>query len=110
MLWRRMLSQSRPPLHFAIVRIRFLGCALIAPLFGSGFASAQQADLHADSNSLDFKQFGLLATQEGGRRKPVGYRSCTQHCSPSASIRPVSSNPDSIRLSDLVTQAFYRPS
>ncbi|MEY2504814.1 MAG: hypothetical protein QOG27_1094, partial [Verrucomicrobiota bacterium] len=25
----------------------------------------------ADSSSLDFKQFGLLAIQDGGRRKPV---------------------------------------
>ncbi len=55
------------------MRTWFLVCALIAAVLDSGFASAQQADLHADSNSLDFKQFGLLATQEGGRRKPLLY-------------------------------------
>ena len=33
---------------------------------------AQQAELPAaDSASLDFKQFGLVAIQEGGRRKPI---------------------------------------
>ncbi|CAN5480633.1 hypothetical protein BH18VER1_BH18VER1_18310 [soil metagenome] len=54
-----------------IVRTWFIVCAVIAATFGSGFASAQEADLHANSSSLDFKQFGLLAIQEGGRRKPI---------------------------------------
>lgn len=37
-----------------------------------GAALGQQPDLAAgDSGSLDFKEFGLLAIQEGGRRKPV---------------------------------------
>ena len=36
------------------------------------FAFAQNADMPAaDSSSLDFKQWGLLAIQDGGRRKPV---------------------------------------
>jgi cytochrome c-type biogenesis protein CcsB len=35
-------------------------------------AFAQNADMPAaDSSSLDFKQWGLLAIQDGGRRKPV---------------------------------------
>ncbi len=55
-----------------ILRSRVLLFAFIVATFGSEFASAQQEDLHAgDSSSLDFKQFGLLAIQEGGRRKPV---------------------------------------
>ncbi|MBA3883352.1 MAG: cytochrome c biogenesis protein CcsA [Chthoniobacterales bacterium] len=54
------------------MRTRVLAVAFIVAVFGGGFASAQQEDLHAgDSNSLDFKQFGLLAIQEGGRRKPL---------------------------------------
>ena len=41
-------------------------------LFLTGVASGQQAAIPAaDSSSLDFKQFGLLAIQEGGRRKPI---------------------------------------
>ena len=55
-----------------IVRTRVLVCAFVVAIFGGGIVSAQQADLRAgDSGSLDFKQFGLLAIQEGGRRKPV---------------------------------------
>jgi cytochrome c-type biogenesis protein CcsB len=38
----------------------------------SGVCLAQTADMPAaDSSSLDFKQWGLLAIQDGGRRKPV---------------------------------------
>jgi cytochrome c-type biogenesis protein CcsB len=38
----------------------------------SGVCFAQTADMPvADSSSLDFKQWGLLAIQDGGRRKPV---------------------------------------
>ncbi len=37
-----------------------------------GICFAQTADMPAaDSSSLDFKQFGLLAIQDGGRRKPI---------------------------------------
>lgn len=55
------------------VKLRFSWIAaflllLCAPELGR----AQDAELPAaDSSSLDFKQFGLLAIQEGGRRKPV---------------------------------------
>src|SRR6478672_5828292 len=41
-------------------------------LFLAGICFAQNADMPAaDSSSLDFKQWGLLAIQDGGRRKPV---------------------------------------
>ncbi len=41
-------------------------------LFLGGVCLAQNADMPAaDSSSLDFKQWGLLAIQDGGRRKPV---------------------------------------
>ena len=46
--------------------------ALAVLLVASGASFAQQTDVPAaDSSALDFKQFGLLAIQEGGRRKPV---------------------------------------
>ncbi len=41
-------------------------------LLFSGVCLAQNADMPAaDSSSLDFQQWGLLAIQDGGRRKPV---------------------------------------
>src|SRR2546423_9111858 len=41
-------------------------------LFLSGICLAQNAEMPAaDSSSLDFKQWGLLAIQDGGRRKPI---------------------------------------
>jgi cytochrome c-type biogenesis protein CcsB len=52
------------------MRLRFL-LPTIALLL-SGVCQAQNADMPAaDSSSLDFKQWGLLAIQDGGRRKPV---------------------------------------
>ena len=39
-------------------------------IFGSEICRAQ-APLAADTASLDYKQFGLLAIQDGGRRKPI---------------------------------------
>ena len=52
------------------MRLRFLIPALCLLL--SGICFAQNADMPAaDSSSLDFKQWGLLAIQDGGRRKPV---------------------------------------
>lgn len=52
------------------MRLRFLVPAI--SLLLSGVCFAQTADMPAaDSSSLDFKQFGLLAIQDGGRRKPV---------------------------------------
>ena len=52
------------------MRLRFLVAAL--SLFLSAICLAQNAPMPAaDSSSLDFKQWGLLAIQDGGRRKPV---------------------------------------
>jgi cytochrome c-type biogenesis protein CcsB len=45
---------------------------LIGALLGPGSGFAQTSSMPAaDSSSLDFKQFGLLAIQDGGRRKPI---------------------------------------
>jgi cytochrome c-type biogenesis protein CcsB len=52
------------------MRSRFFVAAF--SLLLSGLCLGQQNDMPvADSSSLDFKQFGLLAIQDGGRRKPV---------------------------------------
>jgi cytochrome c-type biogenesis protein CcsB len=55
------------------VKTRFLALALWAALALPGtICFAQTVDMPAaDSSSLDFKQWGLLAIQDGGRRKPV---------------------------------------
>jgi cytochrome c-type biogenesis protein CcsB len=51
------------------MRLRFFIPALSLLLSGACFA---QNDMPAaDSSSLDFKQWGLLAIQDGGRRKPI---------------------------------------
>jgi cytochrome c-type biogenesis protein CcsB len=51
------------------MRLRLLISALSLLLSGACFA---QSDMPAaDSSSLDFKQFGLLTIQDGGRRKPI---------------------------------------
>jgi cytochrome c-type biogenesis protein CcsB len=51
------------------MRLRFFILAIVLLLSEVGFA---QSDIPAaDSSSLDFKQWGLLAIQDGGRRKPV---------------------------------------
>jgi cytochrome c-type biogenesis protein CcsB len=53
-----------------LMRFRFLFTAFSLLLTCGAFA--QNADMPAaDSSSLDFKQWGLLAIQDGGRRKPV---------------------------------------
>src|ERR1700674_5786635 len=51
------------------MRLRFL---VLAIGLLAGNVCAAQSDLPAaDSSSLDFKQWGLLAIQDGGRRKPI---------------------------------------
>ncbi len=51
------------------MRLRFFISAISLLLSGVCFA---QSDMPAaDSASLDFKQWGLLAIQDGGRRKPI---------------------------------------
>src|SRR6266550_1301611 len=63
-----MKNSITPPIP--PMRSRFFVAAL--SLFLSGLCLAQQADMPAaDTSSLDFKEFGLLAIQDGGRRKPV---------------------------------------
>src|SRR5438477_10928470 len=62
---KNSIASPVPPM-----RSRFFVAALTLLL--SGVCFAQQADMPAaDTSSLDFKQFGLLAIQDGGRRKPV---------------------------------------
>ena len=51
------------------MRLRFLIFAL--GLLASDVSVAQSDMPAADSSSLDFKQWGLLAIQDGGRRKPI---------------------------------------
>ncbi|MEY2558533.1 MAG: hypothetical protein QOE34_1958, partial [Verrucomicrobiota bacterium] len=51
------------------MRLRFFIPAL--SLLLSGACCAQNDMPAADSSSLDFKQWGLLAIQDGGRRKPI---------------------------------------
>jgi cytochrome c-type biogenesis protein CcsB len=52
------------------MRLRFFISAISLLLSGVCFAQSNQPAA-ADSSSLDFKQWGLLAIQDGGRRKPV---------------------------------------
>jgi cytochrome c-type biogenesis protein CcsB len=51
------------------MRLRFL--ILLISLLVSGACLAQSDMPAPDSGSLDFKQWGLLAIQDGGRRKPI---------------------------------------
>src|SRR5881392_1497297 len=51
------------------MRLRFLVLAII--LFAGNVCVARSDMPMADSGSLDFKQWGLLAIQDGGRRKPI---------------------------------------
>jgi hypothetical protein len=51
------------------MRVRFFISAI--SLFLSGVCLAQSDMPAADSSALDFKQWGLLAIQDGGRRKPI---------------------------------------
>jgi hypothetical protein len=50
-----------------------ISLALLAGLFATSIFAQQSSPAlkAADSSTLDFKQFGLLAIQDGGRRKPI---------------------------------------
>jgi hypothetical protein len=49
----------------------FIFVAVASALFGrEGYAASPDASA-ANTSNLDFKQWGLLAIQDGGRRKPV---------------------------------------
>ena len=70
-LYRLARHDSRPELHSRRLKLRLLifitaAYALVGEIgFGAAAASA------ANTGNLDFKQWGLLAIQDGGRRKPV---------------------------------------
>src|SRR5207249_9106234 len=70
-VFRLARHESERELHSFPLRTRifmFVGAASI--LFGSvGYGQSDPSA--ANSRSLDFKQFGLLAIQDGGRRKPI---------------------------------------
>ncbi len=51
------------------IRIAILALAISALLRGVGYGASEVPS--ATSDSLDFKQWGLLAIQDGGRRKPI---------------------------------------
>jgi cytochrome c-type biogenesis protein CcsB len=48
----------------------FISIAVTALFAGTDYAASADAPL-ADNRALDFKQWGLVAIQDGGRRKPV---------------------------------------
>src|SRR5437867_2297195 len=70
-VFRLARHESERELHSFPLRTRifmFVGAASI--LFGSvGYGQSDPSA--ANSGGLDFKQFGLLAIQDGGRRKPI---------------------------------------
>jgi len=69
--FRLARHESERELHSRRLRRRILiFIAAASALFGS--VSYGQSDLpNSNSGSLDFKQWGLTAIQDGGRRKPV---------------------------------------
>src|SRR6266487_3395377 len=69
--FRLARHESERELHSRRLRRRiFIFIAAASALFGS--VSYGQSDLpNSNSGSLDFKQWGLTAIQDGGRRKPV---------------------------------------
>ena len=68
MLWNEVRS-----FRFMALKIRFAArFAFALYLLAPGVLFGQQPDLPAaDSSALDFKQFGMLGIQDGGRRKPI---------------------------------------
>src|SRR5437868_13881820 len=70
-VFRLARHESDRELHSFRLRTRiFMFVAAAGMLFGS-VGYGQSGPLTADSGGLDFKQFGLLAIQDGGRRKPI---------------------------------------
>jgi cytochrome c-type biogenesis protein CcsB len=71
-LTRLLDSAAKEALHCDpsnLMRLRF--CIFTLGLLLSGACFAQSDLPAADSSALDFKQWGLLAIQDGGRRKPI---------------------------------------
>src|SRR5712664_2957310 len=63
--------ESERELHSPRLRTRiFMFVAAASMLFGN-VGYGQSDPPAANSGGLDFKQFGLLAIQDGGRRKPI---------------------------------------
>src|SRR6266436_3885432 len=70
-LLRLARHESERELHSVRLRARiFMFVAAASLLFGS-VGYGQSDPPVANSGGLDFKQFGLLAIQDGGRRKPI---------------------------------------
>jgi cytochrome c-type biogenesis protein CcsB len=63
--------RRRQELHYRLLKRRVLIPSLLFLLLSGGIGLAQSDMPAADSGTLDFKQFGLLAIQDGGRRKPI---------------------------------------
>src|SRR5437773_11260739 len=70
-VFRLARHESERELHSFPLRTRiFMFVARASMLFGSvGYGQSDQSA--AKSGGMDFKQFGLLAIQDGGRRKPI---------------------------------------
>src|SRR6476620_12680442 len=62
---------NRPRPRLATLKARLIFAALLFASLLAPMAFSQSEMPAADSSSLDFKQWGLLAIQDGGRRKPV---------------------------------------
>ena len=70
--YRFARHDSRQELHSRRLNLRlFIFIAVASALFGrEGYAASPDVSA-ANTGNLDFKQWGLLAIQDGGRRKPV---------------------------------------
>jgi len=53
------------------LKTRLFVAAFLLSMLATHFCAAQQPEVVADTSSLNFKQWGLLAIQDAGRRKPV---------------------------------------
>src|SRR6266403_152231 len=58
-------------LHSCRLKTRLFILLILASALLAGASLGQSTVSPADSSALDFKQWGLLAIQDGGRRKPV---------------------------------------
>jgi cytochrome c-type biogenesis protein CcsB len=67
----RCSTRRAQGITFARLRKRILIFVAVASVFFTGLVFGQSDLPAAKSGSIDFKQFGLLAIQDGGRRKPV---------------------------------------
>ncbi len=70
-VWCHARHNSRRELHSRHLRTRIFILIAAASLLFRATAWAQSDLPNSDSSALDFKQWGLLAIQDGGRRKPV---------------------------------------